>query len=140
VVLSRLIQSDLGHRDWAERILMPFKWGKSFFEVNEPLLQKYARCNDAEEMVEVQQEWLERLDREWEQKRGNKDEDEWAGGNPNRRESFDEGSDDGEQDEQDEQLDNESDDDADESETESRINRSEEQETNADLDVKARVD
>ena len=64
-----------------------FSWGHAFFEVNGGLLEKYAQCQDAEEVGKVQDAWLARLEREWAESREDKgDEDEWAGGNPNRRE------------------------------------------------------
>lgn len=80
-----------GHTDWAEQILKGFSWGHAFLEVNRVLLQKYAQCRNAEEIKEVQESWLTRLEKEWEEKRDLKDgEDEWAGGNPNQMARLDE--------------------------------------------------
>jgi pre-rRNA-processing protein TSR3 len=73
-----------GHREWGEKILEGFSWGHAFFEVNGGLLERYARCEDAEEIVKVQDAWLARLEKEWAESREVKDgEDEWSGGNPN---------------------------------------------------------
>ena len=78
-----------GHRDWAEQILNGFSWGHAFFEVNGGLLERYAQCADAEEIGNVQEAWLTRLEREWVESRVDKGgEDEWAGGNPNRRDDI----------------------------------------------------
>jgi len=129
--------TDVGHWELAERVLIPFKWGKSFFEVNKTLLEKYAECDDAEEITRVQDEWLAGLEREWEERRESRgEEDEWAGGNPNRRvvdfdndneedgdeeeeeeEEEDEEGDDGEEDDQDDQEPNEEADDSEAEET-----------------------
>ena len=103
----------VGHREWAERILEGFSWGHAFFEVNGGLLERYARCKDAEEVKEAQEMWLRKLDREWEKKReGGKGEaeDEWIGGNPNHGRSEDEDEDEevvSEEDEDDEDEDQE---------------------------------
>jgi len=71
--------------DWAEQVLEGFSWGHAFFEVNKGLLERYAECKDAEEVVKVQEAWLVRLEKEYAESREVKDdEDEWAGGNPNR--------------------------------------------------------
>jgi pre-rRNA-processing protein TSR3 len=65
--------------------LKRFPWGHAFFEVNRGLLEKYAQCKDAEQVVQAQDEWLLQLEREWKESRETKgEEDEWAGGNPNR--------------------------------------------------------
>ena len=75
----------VGHTDWAERVLEGFSWGHAFFEVNAGLLEKYAACKDAEEVGKVQETWLARLEKEYAESREvNDEEDEWAGGNPNR--------------------------------------------------------
>jgi rRNA small subunit aminocarboxypropyltransferase len=76
----------IGHNEWAEQVLAGFSWGHAFFEVNGLLLERYAACEDAEGVGNVQEEWLARLEREWKERRETKEgEDEWAGGNPNLR-------------------------------------------------------
>lgn len=76
---------NIGHTDWAEQVLTGFSWGHAFFEVNGGLLERYAQCEDADEVGKVQESWLARLEREWTESREDKGEqDEWAGGNPNR--------------------------------------------------------
>src|SRR5947207_10672460 len=81
-----LLELISGYRDWAEQVLNGFSWGHAFFEVNGDLLERYAQCEDAEEIGEVQEAWLARLEREWVESREDKvGQDEWAGGNPNRR-------------------------------------------------------
>ena len=75
-----------GHADWAAEVLAPFSYGEAFLDVNGPLLRRYASCSDAAAVKNTQDEWLERLDREYaasrEQHAG---EDPWKGGNTNRR-------------------------------------------------------
>jgi pre-rRNA-processing protein TSR3 len=83
---SRSLELNVGHTDWAEQVLSGFSWGHAFFKVNGVLLERYAQCEDAEEVGKVQEAWLARLEREWAESREDKGgQDEWAGGNPNRR-------------------------------------------------------
>jgi pre-rRNA-processing protein TSR3 len=85
VVLFMLSRAHVGHSEWAEQILSGFSWGHAFFEVNGTLLEKYAKCSSAEEVNEVQEAWLTRLEQEWMESRESKlEQDDWAGGNPNR--------------------------------------------------------
>ncbi|MFC6989650.1 DUF367 family protein [Haloplanus sp. GCM10025708] len=49
-----------GHRDHAERVLAKFTWGETFLELNEEPLRRYAACEDSGEVVEIQQEYLDR--------------------------------------------------------------------------------
>jgi pre-rRNA-processing protein TSR3 len=75
-----------GHLDWAEQVLAPFSYGSAFLEINSSLLKKYAACEDEAGMKRVEQEWMERLDREYAESREEGDPDDlWAGGNRNRR-------------------------------------------------------
>jgi len=50
----------LGDPDHAERILAKFTWGETFLELNEEPLERYANCGDSAEVVEIQQEYLDR--------------------------------------------------------------------------------
>ncbi|GAA0667215.1 DUF367 family protein [Natronoarchaeum mannanilyticum] len=50
----------LGERERAEEILAKFRWGETFLEMNEEPLRRYAECEDSSEVVEVQQEYLDR--------------------------------------------------------------------------------
>ncbi|KAL2260567.1 hypothetical protein VTK26DRAFT_5362 [Humicola hyalothermophila] len=75
-----------GHHDWAAQVLAPFKYGSAFLEINSSLLKKYAACEDEAAVKRVEQEWMERLDREYAESREEADPDDlWAGGNVNRR-------------------------------------------------------
>ncbi|SFR50557.1 DUF367 family protein [Halogeometricum limi] len=49
-----------GEDDHAERILSKFTWGHTFLELNEEPLRRYAACADSTEVVEIQQEYLDR--------------------------------------------------------------------------------
>lgn len=49
-----------GERERAERILSKFTWGETFLELNAEPLRRYAACADSTEVVDVQQEYLER--------------------------------------------------------------------------------
>jgi pre-rRNA-processing protein TSR3 len=75
-----------GHLDWAAQVLAPFSYGKAFLEINSSLLKKYAACKDEAGVKRAEQEWMERLDREYAESREEGDPDDlWAGGNVNRR-------------------------------------------------------
>jgi len=50
----------LGERERAEEILAKFRWGETFLEMNEEPLRRYADCEDSSEVVEIQQEYLDR--------------------------------------------------------------------------------
>jgi pre-rRNA-processing protein TSR3 len=75
-----------GHHDWAEQVLAPFSYGSAFLEINSSLLRRYAACEDEAAIKKAEQEWMERLDREYAESREEGDPDDlWAGGNVNRR-------------------------------------------------------
>jgi len=71
-----------GHTDWAEQILEPFPYGKSFLEINGELLEKYAACADADDIKKVEIEWLDKLEKEYKDSR-EEGGDPWVGGNSN---------------------------------------------------------
>lgn len=49
----------LGEPDHAERILSKFRWGTTFLELNAEPLDRYAGCDDSDEVVAVQDDYLE---------------------------------------------------------------------------------
>ena len=71
-----------GHTDWAEQILEPFSYGRSFLEINGELLEKYAACADADGIKRVEIEWLDKLEKEYKESR-EEGGDPWMGGNSN---------------------------------------------------------
>ncbi|TPX18123.1 uncharacterized protein E0L32_002632 [Thyridium curvatum] len=75
-----------GHPDWARDILAPFSYGEAFLEINSSLLKKYAACDDEPAIKKTEEEWMERLEREYlESRDGGNADDLWEGGNSNRR-------------------------------------------------------
>ncbi|KAL2194930.1 hypothetical protein P885DRAFT_41988 [Corynascus similis CBS 632.67] len=107
-----------GHLDWAAQVLAPFSYGSAFLEINSSLLKKYAACEDEAGVKKVEQEWMERLDREYAESREEGDpNDLWAGGNMNRKAPVDsdEEDDEGSEEDEDEDEDVEKDGDDDES-------------------------
>ena len=76
-----------GHRDWAEKILEHFSYGRPFLEINDELLRRYARCEDEEAVKRTEEEWLVKIEREYKESRedGGGGGDMWKGGNTNRR-------------------------------------------------------
>ncbi|KAK2771658.1 ribosome biogenesis protein tsr3 [Emmonsiellopsis sp. PD_33] len=82
-----------GHEDWADEVLKKFSYGRAFLEINSQLLKRYAACGTEEEVKETQERWLEKIEREYRERReGGKGggEDMWTVGNTNRVEVRDE--------------------------------------------------
>ncbi|KAG6277482.1 hypothetical protein E4U48_001026 [Claviceps purpurea] len=93
-----------GHADWAEKILEPFSYGESFLEINSRILKRYAACEDAAGVKKTEAEWMEKLEREYNESREQaSQEDMWTSGNTNYRpeSSSDDDDDDDDDDEQD---------------------------------------
>lgn len=75
-----------GHLDWAEQVLEPFSYGAAFLKINAKLLRLYAQCEDEKAIKKTQDEWMERLEREYtESREEGSDDDMWKSGNVNRR-------------------------------------------------------
>ncbi len=78
-----------GHEDWAEEILAPFSYGRSFLDINSSILKKYAACKDEAEIKKAQEAWMARLEKEYADSRIDGDDgravDMWKGGNSNHR-------------------------------------------------------
>ncbi len=78
-----------GHAEWAEHVLETFSYGRAFLDINAALLKRYAACEDEEQVKKAEEVWLAKIENEWREQRGEKEdgveEDEWAGGNMNRR-------------------------------------------------------
>ncbi|PKS07113.1 hypothetical protein jhhlp_005712 [Lomentospora prolificans] len=103
-----------GRDEWAREIMEPFAYGDAFIEINEALLNKYAECEDEAGVKKVQEEWMERLEKEYNDSRGD-NEDMWTSGNVNRRiiPGSDEEEDDDDEDEDDSDAANNKDDEID---------------------------
>lgn len=59
-----------GYQDLAKHYLAKFKWGKTFIDLNQELLDQYAACKDSTEVVQVQQQHMELLEKERNRNRG----------------------------------------------------------------------
>lgn len=53
-----------GFQKQAELYLAKFSWGHSFLKLNEELLEKYALCKNITEVIEVQQEFIDKAQQE----------------------------------------------------------------------------
>ncbi|CRL01527.1 CLUMA_CG014240, isoform A [Clunio marinus] len=53
-----------GLKDEAKFYLSKFSWGHSFLELNEELLEKYGNCTSSQDILDVQQKYLEDTERE----------------------------------------------------------------------------
>ncbi|KAH7401443.1 hypothetical protein BKA66DRAFT_103695 [Pyrenochaeta sp. MPI-SDFR-AT-0127] len=78
-----------GHPEWAESILETFSYGRAFLDINAALLKRYAACENEEQIKKAEEVWLEKIENEWKESRegkeDNAEDDDWAGGNMNRR-------------------------------------------------------
>ncbi|KAJ5908926.1 hypothetical protein N7495_001608 [Penicillium taxi] len=72
-----------GHREWAEDVLKNFSYGPAFLEINSELLDRYAACETEEEVKKAEEDWLAKIEKEYEDNRA-EDGDIWAAGNTNR--------------------------------------------------------
>ncbi|QHS76125.1 ribosome biogenesis protein TSR3 [Saccharomyces paradoxus] len=76
----------VGRMDWASELLSHFSWGMGFLELNKELLEIYQHCTDAASVKKAEEEWLQNLEREIQERKSHtKDEDIWMMGNINRR-------------------------------------------------------
>lgn len=75
----------VGHRDWAEEVLAPFGYGEAFLDINAELLERYAACEDEAGVKRCEEQWMEKLEREYKEGRESGGGDIWAQGNTNRR-------------------------------------------------------
>ena len=82
-----------GHPEWAEEVLKHFRYGQPFLEINSQLLKRYAACSDEEDVKKTEQHWLEKIEREYSEKRAeggaSSVDDMWEVGNTNRQELSD---------------------------------------------------
>lgn len=53
-----------GYPDEAKLYLGKFSWGHSFLELNKELLENYALCTNSEQVIEVQEKFLEKARQE----------------------------------------------------------------------------
>ncbi|XP_078609538.1 18S rRNA aminocarboxypropyltransferase-like [Branchiostoma floridae x Branchiostoma japonicum] len=54
----------VGLKEYANRCLQKFKWGKGFLELNREVMDRYAACRDGAAVVEAQQDWMDKLQKE----------------------------------------------------------------------------
>ncbi|CAI4036325.1 hypothetical protein SMKI_15G1640 [Saccharomyces mikatae IFO 1815] len=76
----------VGRMDWASELLSHFSWGMGFLELNKELLEIYQQCTDADSVKRAEEEWLQKLEKETQERKSQaKEEDIWMMGNINRR-------------------------------------------------------
>ncbi|KAL2787705.1 hypothetical protein BJX66DRAFT_310214 [Aspergillus keveii] len=74
-----------GHEEWAREVLKHFRYGEAFLEINSELLKRYAACETEEDVKRTEEEWLAKIEKEYEQSREGGADDMWTVGNTNRR-------------------------------------------------------
>ncbi|KUL82917.1 hypothetical protein ZTR_10387 [Talaromyces verruculosus] len=89
-----------GHEDWAEQVLSHFSYGEAFIKINQQLLKRYAACSSEEDIKRTEEEWLDKIEREYNESRAEREaggaDDMWHRGNTNRLEVPDSDDDDDE--------------------------------------------
>ncbi|GMH56979.1 hypothetical protein TrRE_jg9455 [Triparma retinervis] len=58
-----------GRRDAAETVMAEFGWGEEFFKINAELLDLYSECVDSADVVEKQNWWLKKVEKEAEDRK-----------------------------------------------------------------------
>lgn len=97
-------------------MLRHFSYGPAFLEINKELLARYAACESEEEVKQAEEDWLAKIEREYEDNRADGADDIWTKGNTNRlpaRNSDDDDDESGEEDDENEESDEEEDEDKD---------------------------
>lgn len=74
-----------GHMDWAEEVLSSFSYGDAFLEINATVFKKYAACQDEEGIKNAEKEYLAKIEQEYADSRVDSKQDDWSGGNMNRK-------------------------------------------------------
>lgn len=62
--LSTHTRELIGFPELGDLVMSKFRWGPSFYELNQQLLSIYAKCSDSTSVVAAQAEWLDQLQRE----------------------------------------------------------------------------
>lgn len=65
----KLIHCFVGQKEEAKWYLNKFSWGHSFIELNEELLEAYAKCTSSKEILEAQNKYIETAQKERERSR-----------------------------------------------------------------------
>lgn len=73
-----------GHEDWAKDVLKNFRYGEAFLDINSQLLKRYAACQTEEDVKRTEEEWLAKIEQEYEDSRAEGGGDIWTTGNTNR--------------------------------------------------------
>ncbi|KAJ5130799.1 uncharacterized protein N7515_006838 [Penicillium bovifimosum] len=73
-----------GRLEWAEDLLRHFSYGQAFLDINKELLARYAACSTEEDIKRTEEEWLAKIEREYEDSRVEGGDDMWTKGNTNR--------------------------------------------------------
>ncbi|KAH3673205.1 hypothetical protein WICMUC_003823 [Wickerhamomyces mucosus] len=79
----------VGRTDWAAELLDNFSWGSAFLEINKELFELYQQCTDSESVKKAETEWLEKLQKEVQERKDHGGEDLWMQGNMNHRDIAD---------------------------------------------------
>ena len=80
----------VGRMDWASQLLSNFSWGLAFLDINAELLEIYQKCTDADSVKRAEEEWLEKIEQEsQDRKKQSQETDLWLMGNINKMNKLD---------------------------------------------------
>jgi pre-rRNA-processing protein TSR3 len=102
-----------GRLEWAEDLLRHFSYGQAFLDINKELLARYAACGTEEDIKKTEEEWLAKIEREYEDNRVEGGDDMWTKGNTNRLTARNSDEESGDEDDEDEGTDEEEEEDKD---------------------------
>jgi len=77
--------------------LTSFSYGDAFLEINSTVFKKYAACQDEEGIKNAEKEYLAMIEQEYADSRTDAKQDDWSGGNMNRRPAVEAASDEDEE-------------------------------------------
>ncbi|KAJ3088465.1 ribosome biogenesis protein tsr3 [Quaeritorhiza haematococci] len=138
----------VGLKEYGDEVMGKFKWGHAFYTLNRELLDRYAACRDSVEVVAVQNEYIQQLEKDaLESRATNDDDDDLLFENPNHanrrvyeyeseKDEEDSEEDDSEEDEEDEE---EEDDEDDEDEDEDEEDEDEDEEDEDEMEEDQRI-
>ncbi|SCU79571.1 LANO_0A06744g1_1 [Lachancea nothofagi CBS 11611] len=76
----------VGRVDLATELLSHFSWGLVFLDINKELLEVYQKCTDSESVKEAENAWLDKIEKEAQERKNHSDGDDlWLTGNVNRK-------------------------------------------------------
>lgn len=104
-------------------MLKNFRYGEAFLDINSQLLKRYAACKTEEDVKRTEEEWLAKIEQEYEDSRAEGGGDIWTTGNTNRMPAREDEDEDNDDDDDENDGEGESEGDAEENESEEEVDK-----------------